>query len=80
MKPAVFSIERETEAYLLIRDEGPWDRHATITNDAEGVVKRLVKRLAGRGLYYIDSQGDVDEIVVRNGKFAGFYPGGPKKW
>lgn len=79
MRPASYSIERETDSYILLRDEGPWDTHLTITNDAERVVAKLAKRLAGRGLYYIDSQGDIDEIVVRNGLFAGFYPGGPKE-
>lgn len=63
---------------LLIVDIGPWENHPTITNDAEYVVKELV--LAGRltkdrRLFYRDSHGQVDEVLVANGVFSGFAPG-----
>lgn len=63
---------------LVIRDVGPWDHHPTVTNDAEYVVSELVERgmlPGGRRLFYYDSDGNLDEIVVRDGKFAGFRPG-----
>jgi len=62
---------------LVIRDLGPWDRHMTVTNDAEWVVEQLASRLAGRRLFYYDSDGELDELIVRNGWFAGFAPGAP---
>jgi len=79
-KPANFSIVQETVGYILIRDEGPWDQHLTVTNDAEGVVIRLQSRLNGRRLFCIDSYGETDELKVDNmGRFGGFAFGGPEK-
>lgn len=62
---------------VVIKDIGPWDVFLTVTNDVEHVVNQLVKsgRLTvGRKLLYYDSEGELDEIVVRNGKFGGFAP------
>lgn len=73
--PARFDIIKETEEYVLIQDLGPWNIYFTVTNDAEQVVKRLASHLAGRRLLYIDSDGETDELVVRDGKFVGFAPG-----
>jgi hypothetical protein len=60
---------------LVIQDIGPWDSFPTVTNAAETVVAELVasKHLTeGRRLLYYDSEGELDEIVVQNGRFAGF--------
>lgn len=60
---------------LLIRDEGPWDRHPTATNDAEWVVQDFHARglLAGdRRLWYVDSEGAVDELLHVGGRFTGY--------
>lgn len=60
---------------LVIRDVGPWDSHLSVTNDAEQVVKRLVGRgllPEGRRLFYFDSDGQEDEILIKDGEFAGF--------
>jgi hypothetical protein len=73
--PARFEIVKETEEYIIIKDLGPWYIHFTVTNDAEQVVKRLASHLAGRRLFYVDSNGDKDELLVRDGEFAGFAPG-----
>jgi len=62
---------------LVIRDIGPWDQHPSVTNDAEAVVQDLKLRLPpGRRLFYYDSEGQRDEIVIEDGCFAGFAPGG----
>jgi hypothetical protein len=71
-KPANFSVVATTELFVVIRDEGPWNVHFTVTNDAEGVVSRLADVLKGRRLLYYDSVGDLDEIAVRDGKFLCF--------
>jgi len=63
---------------LVIRDIGPWDKYPTITNGAEEVVGQLVaegKLPEGRRLLYYDSEGRLDEIRVKDGRFAGFAPG-----
>ena len=75
-------IRDEGTKPLLIRDLGPWDKHMSITNGAEDVVRRLVAagRLPeGRRLFYYDSEGQLDEILVKDGKFAGFAPGPMRK-
>ncbi|CAK9251228.1 unnamed protein product [Sphagnum jensenii] len=60
---------------LVIRDLGPWDQHPTVTNDAEGVVAKLIESgylSPSQRLHYYDSAGQLDELLVENGKFAGF--------
>ena len=66
------------EQPLVIRDVGPWDRYPTVTNAAESVVKELVAsghRPPGRKLLCYDSEGELDELKVKDGEFAGFAPG-----
>lgn len=75
MRHARFSILRETPKTLYLRDDGPWDSHPTITNDAEWVVEQVAGRLGGRALLYYDSDNMLDELLVKDGKFAGFAPG-----
>ena len=63
---------------LVIRDVGPWDQHLTVTNDAESVVEELLcshHLRPGQRLFYYDTEGQLDELVVKDGKFAGFAPG-----
>lgn len=74
MKTANFEVVETTESHILIRDVGPWDQFPTITNAAEDVVSSLLPVLTGRRLYYFDSEGDLGELVVKFGKFAGFAP------
>lgn len=69
-----FELVEETNECVLIRDLGPWDQHMTITNGAEAVVLAMAPSLAGRRLEYIDSEGQRDQLLVKNGKFAGFAP------
>ena len=72
---ANFAIIEKTHDFILIKDIGPWDRYPTITNSVEEVVSSLARLLVNRKLYYIDSEGSQDEILVENGRFAGFRPG-----
>lgn len=62
---------------LIIRDVGPWDRFFTITNAAEQVVEELRAKghlPDGRRLLYYDSEGNLDEILIKDGKFDEFKP------
>lgn len=80
-REAQFAIIHVNAQCMLIRDIGPWDKHPTVTNDAEGVVARLAPLLVpGQRLEYIDSEGCVDELAVKDGKFAGFIPGRRKAY
>lgn len=78
---ARYAIAKDRETLLdplMIKDLGPWDKHPTITNDVEAVVDDLVRQgllPEGRRLFYYDSEGNRDEILVVGGKFAGFKPG-----
>lgn len=70
---ANFTFESETPECVTIRDNGPWDMYLTISNDAEWVVSRMIDAIRpGQRLEYIDSDGDRDELLIVNGKFAGF--------
>ena len=80
MNHARFSlVAAETSARVLtIRDLGPHDRHKTITNDAEYLVRVLSHRgvlEAGRRLCYYDTQGELAELVHDGrGRFLRFAP------
>jgi len=69
-----FVVVNSNEERVLIKDLGPWDRFPTITNNAEVVVAELAPTLAGRRLHYIDSEGHEDQLLVKDGQFAGFAP------
>jgi hypothetical protein len=74
-----YMIVKETPEYLVIRDIGPWDKYPSVTNGAEAVVSELAPfRLNGRRLFYIDSDGRTDELLVKDCQFAGFSFGGPQ--
>ena len=63
----------ESESVVYIADTSNNDpKFKTITNDAENVVAAL--DLNNRRLYYKDSMGRIDEIIHKDGVFAGFKP------
>lgn len=70
--PARWVLEREDSNGVYLRDVGPWDKHLTVTNDVENVVDKIAPFLNGRRLFYFDSNGDLDEIIVVDGHFGGF--------
>lgn len=72
---ARFYVECDTCESITIRDMGPWDEYPTITNDPEWVVSQLASVVGDRRLFYYDSMGELDELVIRNGHFARFAPG-----
>lgn len=66
--------------HIIIEDLGPWDKFPTITNGAEEVVQdlfKMAKLSEGQRLFYVDSEGQIDELKVKDGQFAGFAPGCP---
>ncbi len=78
--PASYEIVTYNRGAMLIRDLGPWSKFQSVTNAAEEVVAELVKRCESlktplTKLEYIDSEGNRDEILIKDGKFAGFAPG-----
>ena len=78
---ANYEVIGATNGRILIRDLGPWDKYMTVTNAAQEVVEELVQSCVlhdGDRLFYFDSMGELDEIIVENLKFSGFRPG-PKR-
>jgi hypothetical protein len=74
-----YAIEVDGPAYVVIRDLGPWTEHRTITNDVETVVRDLAPILGSRRVFYYDSIGRLDEIVVAGARFVRFIAGGPDR-
>lgn len=77
MNQANYTIEHVDAKRIVIRDLGPWNVYQTVTNAAENVVAELwiSDRLdGGRRLFYYDSEGDLGELLVKDGEFAGFAP------
>lgn len=73
----VMGERTDCDALVLI-DVGPWNIHPSVTNDAENVVRRLLESgdlKPGQRLMYYDSEGNLDEILIADGQFAGFAPG-----
>lgn len=70
--PARWMIKKQDDEHIWLHDLGPWHTHFTITNDVENVVASIADQLGNRRLLYTDSLGMYNEIIVVNGKFAGF--------
>lgn len=73
-REANYQVVESTDERIVLRDVGPWDRYMTITNAAESVVAGLGD-IGNRRVFYYDSEGELTELVVKNGQFAGFAPG-----
>lgn len=74
------AVDNFLDDVVIIRDVGPWDKHKTVTNDAEDVVRRIMAEYPKtKRIFYYDSNGDKDELKIEGGKFAGFAPVIPLK-
>ena len=74
MKEANYIVNSTNQFRIILSDVGPWDKYTTVTNAAEWVIEDLNRHynIAGRRVFYYDSEGDYSEILIKNGKFAGF--------
>lgn len=72
-----FYIEIDRYGILLISDNCNKENTMSITNDAENVIKFLYKNkiLKNKRLFYIDSEGRIDELLHKDGKFINFKSG-----
>jgi len=71
---AKFRICEDKEDSLVLLDRGPWTVYPTVTNDAEYVVSQVVDQLGNRRLFYYDSEGELTELLIKNGEFQGYAP------
>lgn len=71
---AQYDLVMATDLHILILD---LDQGRSVTNDADSVVRRVDAQLGSIGrrrLFYRDTTGRFDELVVRDGRFVGFRP------
>ncbi|MDD5511923.1 MAG: hypothetical protein PHI12_14120 [Dehalococcoidales bacterium] len=70
---ALISID---EKRIVIDDVGPWDRFMSITNAAENTVEELdrIYGIGDRRVFYYDSDNELTELKIKNGKFIDFGP------
>jgi len=78
MRRANYEIVERRRDRLVIRDVGPWDQFATVTNAAEYVADELwglAELFDGMRLFYYDSEGEPTEILLDEScNFRGFAP------
>lgn len=76
MRRSNYIIKADVDGFpLVIQDVGPWDQYVSVTNNVENVVKELFDRgllSRDRPLYYVDSEGSMDEILIEDKQFIGF--------
>lgn len=72
MKAPQYEVVKESPKALLLRDTGDHSVCLTITNGIERVVQEVADRLGDRRLFYQDSDGELTEVSVLYGSFAGF--------
>lgn len=65
-----FSITEIKDDRVVILDNNLGGR--SVTNDAENVVEYLHSVYGNRRIFYIDSEGILDELRHTNGEFVGF--------
>ena len=65
----MYSIHKVTDEAIFIIDN---DIGKSVTNDAEGIVARLVGLHGNKPIFYRDTMGQWDELVHNNGVFTGF--------
>lgn len=73
---ANYRMVGNTPELIILQDVGPWDRYMTITNAAEILVAEIeeVYGIGNRQLLYYDSDDELTELLVKDGRFAGFAP------
>jgi hypothetical protein len=72
MKRSNYIIQHEDDNTILLHDIGPWDIYLTITNDAENVVNDLTQEQRRKKVAYIDSDGLLTRLLIKDGKFEAF--------
>ena len=71
-RAADFEIVKVSPEIIWIRDLNLGN--ISVTNDAEGVCRRVWHEYPGRRIIYQDSEGDWSELKHDGGKFTGFAP------
>lgn len=78
MLRAHFEVIKHTNNYILIEDLANTSGTMTVTNDAEEVISRLIDSgyvNYSTRVFYIDTEGRVDELEHNGKEFIGFKNG-----
>lgn len=78
---ASYLVTEYADERIVLKDVGPWDQYMTITNAAEEVIAEVQRQygIGNRRVFYYDSEGELAEMLVKEGRFAGFAPAAPEK-
>jgi hypothetical protein len=70
---AGYEVLTSNVQFIYLEDSGH-NQFKTVTNDAEYILSRLNEEygIGNKRIFYKDSSGEIDEIVHKNGIFAGF--------
>ena len=73
---AGYEVISDNDQFIYLKDSGH-NQFKTVTNDAEYILSRLNEEygIGNKRIFYKDSSGEIDEIVHKNGIFAGFRHG-----
>jgi hypothetical protein len=73
---ADFNVIMEAPDFIFIKDIGH-KKHITVTHDAAFVLSELAAEygIDRRRVFYMDSDGQIDEIEHHGARFIGFKPG-----
>jgi hypothetical protein len=74
---ANYNIVNVTNSYIFVKDVG-YRTQKTITNDVDYVLSELKKQVNNmeyKRLFYMDSEGSIDEIVHSGNRFVEFRAG-----
>jgi hypothetical protein len=75
---ADFALAKETDQFVYIIDRGNHSQSKTVTNDVEWVLSELNDLIEGfdkKRLFYMDSEGRIDEILHTGKTFNDFKAG-----
>lgn len=74
MTPAEFQVVEVGPDMVYIVDTSDGRPVTSVTNDAEGVCRRVNLEHPGKRIIYCDTDGNWDELRHDNGRFIGFAP------
>lgn len=69
-----FNVKHVSDFEVMIEDISDRTNTRSITNDADRVCAELYKRYGNVQFFYIDTMGNVDELVHKHGEFVCFSP------
>jgi len=70
--PSSWRIVTNNEERFVLEDVGDYSYQLTITNNVEDVLSQLRHMIKDKRFFYYDSDGELTEVLHKDGKFLGF--------